>query len=88
MNVSLTPELEMMVQNKVRSGLYNNQSEVIREALRLLVEQDKIRRAHVNRLQAALAKGLAEAEGGELADGPAAVADLRKGMRKRAKKGR
>jgi len=88
MNVSLTPELEMMVQNKVRSGLYNNQSEVIREALRLLVEQDKIRSAHVNRLQAALAKGLAEAEGGELVDGPGTVAELRKGMRKRAKKGR
>lgn len=82
MNVSLTPELEMMVQNKVRSGLYNNQSEVVREALRLLVEQDKIRSAHVNRLQAALAKGLAEAEGGELVGGPGAVADLRKGAKR------
>ena len=87
MNVSLTPELEMMVQKKVQSGLYNNQSEVVREALRLLVEQDKIRSAHANRLQAALAKGLAEAENGKLADGPRAVADLRKGMRKRSKKG-
>ena len=88
MNVSLTPELEMMVQKKVQSGLYNNQSEVVREALRLLVEQDKIRSAHANRLQAALAKGLAEAANSELVDGPGAVAGLRKGMRKRAKKGR
>ena len=72
MNVSLTPELETMVQNKVRSGLYNNQSEVIREALRLLVEQDKIRNAHINRLQAALVQGLAQAENSGLVDGPSA----------------
>jgi len=34
MNISLTPELERMVKEKVASGLYNNASEVIREALR------------------------------------------------------
>jgi antitoxin ParD1/3/4 len=34
MNVSLTPELERAVKEKVDSGLYNNASEVIREALR------------------------------------------------------
>jgi antitoxin ParD1/3/4 len=34
MNISLTPELEKAVKQKVESGLYNNASEVIREALR------------------------------------------------------
>jgi putative addiction module CopG family antidote len=34
MNTSLTPELEDAVKSKVASGLYNNVSEVIREALR------------------------------------------------------
>ncbi len=34
MNVSLTPELEKYVRGKVASGLYNNASEVVREALR------------------------------------------------------
>lgn len=43
MNVSLTPELEKFVGGKVESGLYNNASEVIREGLRLLKEQDDIR---------------------------------------------
>ncbi len=38
MNVSLTPKLEEFVRRKVASGLYNNASEVIRDALRLLVE--------------------------------------------------
>lgn len=36
MNVSLTPELLKIVQSKVESGLYNNASEVIREAIRQL----------------------------------------------------
>lgn len=40
MNISLTPVLEEFVRRKVASGLYNNASEVIREALRLLVQRE------------------------------------------------
>lgn len=42
MNISLTIELETFIQNKVASGMYNSASEVVREGLRLLQEQDKI----------------------------------------------
>jgi antitoxin ParD1/3/4 len=41
MNVSLTPDLERFVREKVDSGLYNSASEVVREALRLLVARDE-----------------------------------------------
>jgi putative addiction module CopG family antidote len=34
MNVSLTDELETVIEQKVKSGLYNNASEVVRDALR------------------------------------------------------
>jgi len=34
MNVSLTDELEMVIEEKVKSGLYHNASEVVRDALR------------------------------------------------------
>jgi antitoxin ParD1/3/4 len=34
MNISLTPELEEYIHNKVKSGLYSSASEVVREALR------------------------------------------------------
>jgi putative addiction module CopG family antidote len=34
MNVSLTAELETIIEKKVKSGLYNNASEVVRDALR------------------------------------------------------
>jgi len=41
MNVSLTPELEQVVNQKVSSGLYQTASEVVREGLRLLIERDR-----------------------------------------------
>ena len=41
MNISLTPELEAVVKQKVASGLYNNASEVIREALRLTLKHEQ-----------------------------------------------
>jgi antitoxin ParD1/3/4 len=57
MNVSLTPALEKLVQQKVESGLYNNASEVIREALRMMKEGEEVRRIKLKRLREALAEG-------------------------------
>jgi len=58
MNVSLTPVLEKLIQKKVKSGAYNNASEVVREALRLLEEQDKIKDLKLQKLKAELQTGL------------------------------
>lgn len=85
MNVNLTPELEKLVQEKVASGLYNNQSEVVREALRLLVEQDRLREAHLVKLRKALATGLGQADRGELLDGTEVIDEMRRLLRERAK---
>ncbi len=41
MHISLTPELEKAVKSKVASGLYNNASEVIREALRQSLNREQ-----------------------------------------------
>lgn len=83
MNVNLTPELERLVQEKVKSGLYNNQSEVVREALRLLAEQDSLREAHLAKLRGALAEGLAQADRGELLDGDEVIHEMREFLRER-----
>ncbi len=40
MHISLTPELEKAVKAKVQSGLYNNASEVVREALRQVLARE------------------------------------------------
>ena len=42
MNVSLTKELEKLVNDRVKSGMYQTASEVVREGLRLLKERDNI----------------------------------------------
>ncbi|MBD2776275.1 type II toxin-antitoxin system ParD family antitoxin [Iningainema tapete] len=65
MNVSLTPELEQFVQQKVSSGLYNSASEVVREALRLLREQDILRQHHLEELRREIALGIEQADRGQ-----------------------
>ncbi len=47
MNVSLTPQLEELVRHKVETGLYNSASEVVREALRLLEERDRLKEIQI-----------------------------------------
>lgn len=63
MNVSLTPQLEAMIRQRVESGRYNNASEVVREALRLLEEQER-----VQHLRSLLAVGLEQAHRSELVE--------------------
>ena len=69
MNVSLTPELEKLVQAKVRTGRYNSASEVVREALRLLEQHDSLRAIHLKELRSRIDDGLASLDRGTGADG-------------------
>ncbi len=62
MNVSLTPQLEDLVKKKVDSGLYGSASEVMREALRLLEERDRIHAMRFQELKAEIQKGLDSGE--------------------------
>jgi antitoxin ParD1/3/4 len=66
MNVSLTPELEQFVSQKVESGLYQTASEVIREGLRLLREKDEMRQRKLDDLRKDLAVGLEQADQGKV----------------------
>ncbi len=58
MNVNLTPQLEDLVRAKVSSGLYTSASEVVREALRLMQEQDRLREAKLEELRRDVRRGL------------------------------
>ncbi len=62
MNISLTPQLESLVRNKVESGLYGSASEVMRDALRLLEERDRRHFLRVEELRAEIKKGLDSGE--------------------------
>ena len=66
MNISLCPEWEEFVNEKVRSGLYSSASEVVRDALRLLKEQDVLMAYRLEELRKEIARGVEQADRGEL----------------------
>jgi antitoxin ParD1/3/4 len=68
MNVSLTPHLETWVQQKVRSGRYNSASEVMREALRTMIEKDQEREAKLAVLRRDIQEGIDSGEPEPLED--------------------
>lgn len=76
MNVSLTPELEQFVQEKVKSGKYLSASEVFQEALRLLQEKDQIRQLRLEKLRKEIAIGIEQADRGEVVDGKEVINEL------------
>ena len=88
MNVSLTPELEQLIHTKVESGLYLSASEVVREALRLPEERDRVNMMKLEELRRAIQIGIDQADRGELLDGPEVIAKLRTKVRAKSGNGR
>jgi antitoxin ParD1/3/4 len=86
MNVSLTPELEKFVASKVDSGRYTSASEVVREALRLLVEQDQSRASQLDAFNKELAHRLASLDRGEYVDPEVVRESIRKKSSERRKR--
>ncbi len=66
MHISLTPELEARVKAKVESGLYNNASEVIREALRFMdAHEEWVQEVKIALLRKQILVGVDQLESGE-----------------------
>ena len=65
MNVSLTPELERRIAEKVESGLYTTAREVVCEGLRLLFEAETLRAERLDRLTADIQLGLDQLDQGQ-----------------------
>lgn len=64
MKISLNPELEQLVTDKVNTGMYQTASDVIREGLRLLQERDE----RLQALRQGVGAGLEAVERGEYTD--------------------
>lgn len=64
MNVSLTPELEAFVHEKVASGRYTSASEVVRESLRLLEEREWLRERRIDDLRKEIQIGIDDIRNG------------------------
>ncbi|HEX2188222.1 MAG TPA: type II toxin-antitoxin system ParD family antitoxin [Longimicrobiaceae bacterium] len=76
MNVSLTPEPERYINDRVESGSYRSASEVVRESVRLLRRVEEDREARLAALRRDIDEGLAELDRGEGIDGEEAFASI------------
>ena len=57
MNVRLTPELQTLVQTKVKAGLYPSADDLVCEAVRLLERRDRAGRRRVREIRAQIDEG-------------------------------
>jgi len=88
MNVNLGPVMDEFVADLLKTGLYQSQSEVLREGLRLLKEREELKQLRLAELRREIAIGAAEADRGEFVDGKEVFSEIRgrSAARKRAKK--
>lgn len=69
-NVALPDPLEQEIENLVRSGRYQNASEVIRAGVRLLLQHEAEDAAKLDALRKATSQGIMELESGRYDDVP------------------
>ena len=65
MNISLTPELDRWISEKVKSGLYKSSSEVVRDGIRALQRQEEGRLAMLEDLRQELLVGIKQLDSGK-----------------------
>jgi antitoxin ParD1/3/4 len=87
MNVNLGPVFDQFVSDLLKTGLYQSQSEVVRDALRLLKDREELKQLRLSELRKEIAIGSGEADRGEFVDGEETFAEIRErsAQRKRAK---
>lgn len=76
MNVSLTPELERYINEKVEGGSYRSASEVVRESVRLMQRVEEDRAARLAALRRDIDEGIAQLDRGEWVDGEEVFAEV------------
>lgn len=65
MDISLPTEQENYIKGKVKAGTYHCESDVVRDALRLMADQDAMRESKLDALRKEINKGLDSLDRGE-----------------------
>jgi antitoxin ParD1/3/4 len=78
MNVNLGTVFDKFIAELLKSGMYQSQSEVVREGLRLLKEREELKKLRLAELRREIATGGAEADRGEFVDGEKTFAEIRR----------
>ncbi len=87
MNVNLGSVFDNFIADLLKSGLYQSQSEVVREGLRLLKEREELKNLRLAELRKEIAIGSEQADRGEFVSGEETFTEIRRRSagRKRAK---
>jgi len=84
---SLPEEVKELVRAQIEAGHFQSVDEVVCEALHLLQEREDLFASHRDELRAQIAEGVAAEERGKLRDGEEAVADVRRRIDERLRRG-
>ena len=76
MNVNLGAVFDRFIGELLKTGLYQSQSEVVREGLRLLKEREELKKLRLAILRKEIAIGTKEARQGKLIDGETVFAEI------------
>jgi len=77
MEVTLPPELQQLVEERVASGQYSSPNEFIVQALWVMRDYEELARIRFEELKREIAIGLEAADRGEVLDGEQVMAELR-----------
>jgi antitoxin ParD1/3/4 len=83
MNISLTPELEKFVQEQVSGGMYYSASEVVRQGLRMLKEQESLKSMRLEELKKEIDIGITQADQERFVDGETTFNNIKEKSRQR-----
>lgn len=78
MNVNLGTVFDKFIGELLKTGMYQSQSEVVREGLRLLKEREELKQFRLAELRKQIAVGSAQADRGEFVDGEETFAEIRR----------
>lgn len=84
---SLPDEVKEVVRARLEAGHFGSVDEVVCEALRLFQEREALFASHREELRARIAEGVVAEERGELRDGGEAIADVRRRIDGRLRRG-
>ena len=87
MNVSLGETLDRFVEELVKSGMYQSQSEVLRDGLRLLKDREDLRKLRLAELKREIQIGIDQLQRGETVPHEEVFAEIRKMSEQRRKAG-
>ena len=76
MTITVTPELEAFIRERVASGRFDTVSDVVHEGLKLLEVREHEREAALADVRREIEIGLEQAKTGQLRDGEAFFAEL------------